>query len=180
MPHNAKKKGPYNIDLQNAVSHLYDKKIIRKDAEIVEKLGSSRGQVSNYVNGRAPASENFRNSFEKAFNLKLSEFAMPQDQNGPVDAEDSYRAKYIKKLEDDNDLLTELIRDNQEIIKNNLTLVLATVRTISVRQEANGNVALESLARLEKKKDEKALVDEADKRTVQIETAVYAHGNPVG
>jgi transcriptional regulator with XRE-family HTH domain len=151
--------------------------------EVAESIGYSRGHLTRlFKDDNTEAVEKLL--FEKHKGLLQNDvlFALPHHGSikNPAETEDSYRAKYIRKLEDDNALLTELIKSNQEIIKNNLTVVLATVRTISVRQEATGTVALESLARLEKKKNEHVLVDEVDKRTVQIETAAYTHGNAVG
>jgi hypothetical protein len=89
--------------------------------------------------------------------------------------------KYIKKLEEDNIRLWSLVSDNQDIIKTNLTLVLATVRTISVRQLGTGNVALKSLERLEKQAGLRpgSLVKEADKEIGQIEKEAHVHDSEV-
>lgn len=78
-----KQKGTYNIDLQHAVQHLRDKKIISKDKEIAVKMGVGQGTVSNYVNGKSEASPNFRKNFEKAFGLELADFAKPAHTDIP-------------------------------------------------------------------------------------------------
>ena len=61
------------------------------------------------------------------------------------------------------------------IIESNLKLVLETLRTVGVRQEADEEVVLESLARLEGK-PEKALFLDAGKRKGRIEKAADIHG----
>jgi DNA-binding phage protein len=95
-----------------------------------------------------------------------------QEQKTPADSEESYRGKYIKQLEKENDYL-------QRIVETNLTLVLATVRTISIRQRALGEVALNSIEKIEKKttKATGALVEAVDRRIDQIEREAYARDN---
>lgn len=192
MPQVNKDISIYNIDLQMAVRHLYDIGAITKDKEIADKTKFSPGQVSSYINGRAVMSLNFKECFESVFKLKLSDFKSKADdeteaKESPAESEDSYRAerikkleddqeKYIRKLEKDNDRLWDLIKDNQEIIKTNLTLVLAAVKTLSVRQRGVGEVVLHSLERIEKKstKASGALVEAADRAIDQIEREAYA------
>lgn len=100
---------------------------------------------------------------------------------GPIppkgDQLEDFQSKYIKQLEKENSYL-------QEIVKTNLNLVLATVRTISVRQRAVGEVVLDSLERLEseikpKKKSSGAFVGAADRNIDQIEREAFARGNEV-
>ena len=88
-----------------------------------------------------------------------------------------YQAKYIGQLEKENKYL-------QDIVQTNLTLVLATVRTLSVRQQGVGSVILDSLEELSsevkpKKKSGGALVALADRRIDQIEREAFARGNEV-
>lgn len=83
-----------------------------------------------------------------------------------------------KSLEEQQTILMEHNRFLQGLINTNLTLVLATVRTISVRQEATGETVLHSLERLEKK-GKGSLVSVADKRRDQIEQAFSKHDNVV-
>ena len=83
--------------------------------------------------------------------------------------------KYILQLEKENQYL-------QDIVKTNLTLVLATVRTLSVRQRAVSEVVLDSLERLElevktKKKATGAFVELADRNIDQIEREAHAYDN---
>lgn len=165
---------------------------------IAKELAITPGYLSDILAGRKPMSPDFEESFKKEYKPYIAAFyeAVSQGMEGginngftvmnkenPAESEDSYRVKYIdrlendiEKLEKDKAVLQELIKANQEIIRTNLTLVLSTVRTISGRQEANGGVSLESLARLEKK-EENALVLEADRRTDQIEREAHEHGN---
>jgi hypothetical protein len=85
-------------------------------------------------------------------------------------SEGLYQSKYIKQLEKENQYL-------QKIVETNLMLVLATVRTISVRQRAVGEVVLHSLEKIEKKstKSTGALLAAADRQIDQIEREAYAH-----
>jgi len=64
----------------------------------------------------------------------------------------------------------------QKIIDSNLTLALASLKTISIRQEAAGEVVLGSLARIEGK-EESELIEAADKRRAQIEKEWQTHGS---
>lgn len=65
----------HNPALMAAVQDLYDKEVIKKDKDIVDKLGYSKGTVSGYINGTAKASEDFLNKFEEAFNIRLSDYS---------------------------------------------------------------------------------------------------------
>lgn len=85
---------------------------------------------------------------------------------------DDFRAKYIAQLEKENNYL-------QRLVDTNLTLVLATVRTLSVRQRGVSQVILDSLERIElevkpKKKSAGAFVEAADRNIGQIEKEAFA------
>lgn len=58
-----------------------------------------------------------------------------------------------------------------EVIESNLIRTLETVRTVAGRQEADEEIILQSLARLEKLPSEKKLLQDAGKRRDQIEKA---------
>lgn len=64
----------HNKALIAAVQDLYNKRIIKKDKDIVDKLGYAKGTVSGYISGNAKASEEFLNKFETAFGLSLSNY----------------------------------------------------------------------------------------------------------
>jgi len=96
----------------------------------------------------------------------------PKPNDSP---KEDYQIKYIKQLEKENEYL-------QGIVKTNLTLVLATVQTLSVRQRAVGETILDSLERIEsasqsKKKSSGALVADAGRRIDQIEREAFGHGS---
>lgn len=63
-----------NIPLQKAVEYLYLHRLIVKDLDISKKTGYSRSSVSGYLIGKVKASPQFLKNFEKAFDLKLSDF----------------------------------------------------------------------------------------------------------
>lgn len=60
--------------LQNAVTYLKAKKIIKKDLEICEKTGYTSGSVSSYISGNSAPSKNFLAKFQEAFSLNLEDF----------------------------------------------------------------------------------------------------------
>lgn len=64
----------HNPELIAAVEHLYNQKVIKKDKDIVESTGYSKGTVSGYIKGTAKASEEFLNKFEDSFKIKLANF----------------------------------------------------------------------------------------------------------
>lgn len=66
----------------------------------------------------------------------------------------------------------------QEMIRSNLTLALATLKTIGIRQEAEGETVLASLERIERK-PEGSLIAAADTRRAQIEKEWQVHGNAI-
>lgn len=78
-------KGPYNIELQRAVKYLRGKKIFSKDKELAERMGNSAGTISNYTNGKSPASPQFLESFETTFKIKLSDFSEDNIKGGDAD-----------------------------------------------------------------------------------------------
>jgi transcriptional regulator with XRE-family HTH domain len=61
--------------LNKAVQYLYGKGIITKDKDIADKMGYNKATVSSYLSGNAKASSEFEKNFEKAFAIKLKEFA---------------------------------------------------------------------------------------------------------
>src|ERR1044071_6097504 len=105
MPQNVREKGPLNLDLQAAVKKLYQDGKIKKDKEISEKTGLSRSLVSNYINGRAPMSPNFKESFETVYHIKLKDFEFIDDtaknEVATPDINAIYRDRYIQALEED-------------------------------------------------------------------------------
>lgn len=61
--------------LVKAVQYLYGKGIISKDKDIADRMKYNKATVSSYINGKAKASAEFERQFEKAFNVKLKDFA---------------------------------------------------------------------------------------------------------
>lgn len=66
-------KSHQNPELLADVEILKRAGIIKKDSRIAESTGYSRGQVSNYLNGRIKASDNFLDAFYKVYGEKLKE-----------------------------------------------------------------------------------------------------------
>jgi transcriptional regulator with XRE-family HTH domain len=65
----------FNLSIQKAVQYLYGKGMIVKDADISTKTGYNKSSISGIINGKAKASAKFMKTFEKAFDLKLSDFS---------------------------------------------------------------------------------------------------------
>jgi transcriptional regulator with XRE-family HTH domain len=64
-----------NALLIKAVQYLYGKGVISKDKDIADRMKYNKATVSSYINGKTKASVEFERNFEKAFNLKLADFA---------------------------------------------------------------------------------------------------------
>jgi DNA-binding phage protein len=144
----------------------------KKITDVARETGIPKDRIYKWIQqGNNPKAADEK-ALELWINLHFSDVkAGSEAKKNPDDAED-FRAKYIKQLEKENQYL-------QDIVKTNLTLVLATVRTISARQLGTGVVALKSLERLEKSAGHKpgSLVKEADKEIGQIEREAFAHDN---
>lgn len=171
MPRKKINKGPYNVDLQHAVDYLYEQNIIDQDGEIAKRVKLSKGVVSTYLNGKAPMSDSFKTSFETAFNIKISDFRAVDKNNVPAHHDDTYRDKYINLLEDNQAFFKEMFRTS-------LGAILDRTQEMWSRQKGTGEVVLESLERIEKKKPG-SLVDEADKRTHEIDIRGHKPGSAV-
>lgn len=150
MPQNVKTKGPLNVDLQLAVVELYKRGMIKKDKEIAEKTGFSAGQVSSYINGRAPMSPKFRETFETIFKVELADFVGPNDYDGSDNtdklSEGSILAKYIKQLEEDKAFLKRLVESSLIDIADRQMTLQAEVQAVhqwDAQQAAAGNKAKE-------------------------------------
>lgn len=75
--------GQYNKELIEQVEFLKSKRIIKKDAEIVEKTGFSKGVISNYLSGRIEASKNFIEAFNEVFKNDLPENKVSRETSEP-------------------------------------------------------------------------------------------------
>jgi hypothetical protein len=65
----------HNHDLVRAVRYLYRTERITKDKDIVDAMPPyKKNTVSGYINGKIPASPEFRTKFEEAFDIELSKF----------------------------------------------------------------------------------------------------------
>jgi transcriptional regulator with XRE-family HTH domain len=131
------------------------------------------------LKGKASLTENIASSIAEKYGVDLEWLLMgqgtrhPNERRGQRPTSTDYQTKYILQLEKENQYL-------QDIVKTNLTLVLATVRTLSVRQRAVSEVILDSLERLElevkpKKKAAGAFVELADRNIDQIEREAHAY-----
>ncbi len=60
--------------LVRAVQYLYGQGLISKDREIADATGYNKSTVSSYVGGKVEPSDEFIAKFQKAYNLKISDF----------------------------------------------------------------------------------------------------------
>lgn len=60
-----------NSGLIRVVEELKAKRIIKKDVDIANVTGYSRGIISNYITGKTLASKNFIQTFEDKYNVKI-------------------------------------------------------------------------------------------------------------
>lgn len=179
MPLSAKEKGSQNIDLQYAVQYLRDEKIIVKDKDIADKMKVGQGTVSNYVNGMAKASPNFRKNFERTFGVNLKDFGKEGNEAAGTAKRTpalDYQTMYWEVVERERKALEDDKAFFKDVLKSSLIAIREDVQAISARQKGTGEVVLHSLERLEKlNKDE--LVKEADKQILQIDKEVRRRGN---
>jgi transcriptional regulator with XRE-family HTH domain len=61
-----------NPELYDMVERLRSLRKIKKDADIVEQTGFSKGLVSNYINGRLKVSSNFMKKFKEVYGEYLN------------------------------------------------------------------------------------------------------------
>lgn len=64
----------HNKELVAAVEDLRNRKIIKQDADIVEKMGYSKSTVSGYIGGNVKASKKFLKKFENSFGVLLTDY----------------------------------------------------------------------------------------------------------
>lgn len=138
-------------------------------ADVSQLIGIKSDKIYKWEKGTKPSDPEDLAKIKDYISGGPAERANPVLENTQKSPEEDFRAKYIKQIEKENQFL-------QNLVTTNLTLVLATVRTISIRQEATGGVVLESLARIEKK-PEAALVAAGDKRRDQIMRDAHARGS---
>lgn len=132
---------------------------------IAGKARADRSYLSKLINSPEPlkVGPRIKTKMQRAFPSYFSE--NNKNNRRPIQ---TYEKEYIQLLKDDRTLLAG-------IIEANLKLVLETLRTVAVRQEADEEVILESLARLEGK-PEKELFQDAGRRKGRIEKAAGIHG----
>lgn len=135
-------------------------------ATIAKQTKYSKGQVSAYLNGEDP-SENFLKAFYEKFGESLKKVqvgknndpaADPLSQALPMGDLKLTVADYIKKIEEGtrkveehNRVLQQILTDKLGKIEEYSGLSLVYASNASLRVGALSDVALESLARLEKK-----------------------------
>ena len=156
--------------------------------DVAKSVGYSRVHLTRlYTEGDTSDVEDLlRNRHADVLqNVPLSAGAWMQEK-ALKGSEEHFRTKYLRRIEKENEQLQKdkerlhkLLEDNQEIIKTNLTMLLALAKTLSARQIAIGETTLQSLERLEKKKRD-SLVVASDKIIDQIQEGTYARSSVPG
>ena len=106
---------PQKLLFEKAVQHLYGQGIITKDKDIADKTGYNKATVSSYVNGKSKISLEFIRTFEKSFNLKLTDFGTTE--------------KIV--VEDSIQLLTEKILLIQAELQTNRQMIIEVLASVS-------------------------------------------------
>jgi|GEM_PF-4517342 len=132
---------------------------------IAKKAKADRSYLSKLINSNESkrVGPRIMTKMQRAFPKYFEE---NNKNNGHI--HHTYEKEYIQLLKEDRALLAG-------IIDLNLKLVLQTLRTVAVRQEADEEIILESLARLEGK-PENELFQDAGRRKGRIEKAADTHG----
>jgi transcriptional regulator with XRE-family HTH domain len=155
-------------------------------SELAEKIGVKMRQVQRYEGGAVPRPEKMK-ALNRVFGFDFYS-VMDGDLKGRKDYPPSDELNrvlpmgdlkitlgdYLRKVEDNvrkveehNAFLQKLISDKTEAIDQNLKKTLAYAARISLRVDAASEVALESLARLEKK-PEGSLTSEVGKEVANL------------
>jgi len=118
--------------LNKAVQYLYGKGIITKDKDIADKMGYNKATVSSYLSGNAKASSEFQKNFEKAFAIKLKEFATGGKQE-TIEKPDALQ------------ILTESILQIKAEIQTNRQMMIETLAAASNRSVMDVQLMAEKL-----------------------------------
>lgn len=99
------------MSLSQAVEFLKANRIIKRDVEIAERTGYSKGVVSNYLNGKIEVSEKFKKKFFEVYKEELK-------QNNVSETKTEYQNfETIKSVyENEIALLKQIIKRQDEII----------------------------------------------------------------
>lgn len=108
---------PHNKEIIHALTWLIGNHHIKNQAEAVRKLGVSRGLLSNIVNDRERASEEFRRNFDAKLLAEhgesLAKFKKPRPLEKVLAEEDATEIEHlISRVEMTELLVTELIKLN--------------------------------------------------------------------
>lgn len=157
-----------SFDLRDIVNDIMEKEEIDLTT-LASTAKANRSYLSKLVNSveEMKVGPKVKAKIHKAFPAYF-----PENNTNNARPVQKYEKDYIQLLKDDRTLLAE-------VIKINLKLVLETLRTVAVRQEADEEVILHSLARLEGK-PEKQLFQDAGKRKGQIEKRFEKSDKSVG
>lgn len=138
--------------------------------EFAGQIESDRTYISRVMNGHEPLTRGLQKKiFEKFINTTKNvsrETKIPKDRTDEL----------IESLKNTNEMLVEVIKNNLNIIQSNLTTNQMMINSIQVRQSAQHHVMLESLDRIEKKK-EGTLSAKADKIEVELSQKLKRKGN---
>ena len=118
--------------LNKAVQYLYGKGIITKDKDIADRMGYNKATVSSYLSGNAKASSEFEKNFEKAFTIKLKDFAAGGMQE-------------TIKTPDAIQLITESLLQMQAETQTNRQLLVEILASVSDRPVSDIQIMTEKL-----------------------------------
>jgi len=139
--------------------------------QVAEGIGYSRVHLSNEMKKKSSP------AVEQALYKKYGEIlqnvshgtpaaqsnAKPNGENKPATGMLIDAGEYIDELKRDKRMLESLVKDNQDVIRFNLSSLQALLRTIFRHDLSYHQTMLRSLARIEKKNDADTLIVEADK-----------------
>lgn len=128
-----------NVILQKAIEALNLRFPV---AEIVQKTGYNKGNISGYINNKKPVSENFLNKFFEKFNLNRRDF---DENNSPGKNNTSETKNKPSSLNDFSP--GEIIK---HIINNTEKFEKTTIYQLFKENEINKAVLLEAIVIREK------------------------------
>ena len=161
-------------------------------ADIAKATGMGEPTVSTYLNSGRQVSRPFLRKFCEVYGIDYDLISSGRKGKAQGNADhfspDQLYAMFMSVSDKQTDILKSIEskmaqQDSQARIEKkieeadaNLRLVLETLRTVAVRQEADEEIILHSLARIERKPEKELFLD-AGRRKGQIEKVANKHGN---
>lgn len=174
-----KEKG-YSMAEVQALTGIPADRLYKWEKGTKPSLGEDILTLEKFLSGKletVPRSTNSEDEQKEAENQSSTDFAV--QIAGLIKQQNRLMEEQTKLMEAQN----KLLKENIEPVKKSVETISATteniwngLQAISIRQEANAETQFRSLARLERTKDEFALVKASDKKRDELVLLSVPHG----